>query len=127
MASSVRDEIVGVVGLGNMGGAIARSMAREGFNLHVFDVRKEAMDALVEKGATAAASLEDLASKARVISIVVVSDEQVKEVGNILLNSAKPGTAIMIHSTIRPSTVVDLAAEGKKKNVDVFDCSVNGG
>ena len=124
---SVRDEQIGIVGVGNMGGAIARSMLREGFNLLAFDLRSEAVDELVQLGAKAAESLADVAARSKVISLVVVSDDQVRDVGRAIVDGAEPGTLLLVHSTVRPGTVVDLAELGAERGVEVMDVSVNGG
>src|SRR5262245_17347918 len=108
MTESVREQQIGIVGVGNMGGAIARSILRSGFQLSAFDLNRAAVDELVALGAKAASSLDELAASADVISIVVVSDDQVRDVGATIIEHARPGTSILVHSTVRPSTVVDL-------------------
>ena len=123
----VRDEQIGIVGVGNMGGAIARSVLRSGFRLTAFDLRAAAIDELVELGATAADSVADVARRSKVISVVVVSDEQVRDVGRTIVDSAVSGTYVLVHSTVRPGTVVELAEHGAHKGVQVLDVSVNGG
>jgi 3-hydroxyisobutyrate dehydrogenase len=125
--ASVRDEQIGVVGVGNMGGAIARSILREGFELTAFDLRSQAVEELVQLGATAADSVADVAGRSKVISLVVVSDEQVRDVGRTIVDAAEPGTCVLVHSTVRPGTVVELAELATDKGVQVMDVSVNGG
>jgi 3-hydroxyisobutyrate dehydrogenase-like beta-hydroxyacid dehydrogenase len=127
MTDSVRGKRVGVVGVGNMGGAVARSMLRGGFDVVVFDVRPEALRPLVEAGATAAPSLEALVGRCRLISVVVVTDEQVRGVGGTVVALAEPGTVVAIHSTVRPTTVIALAEAGRTRGVSVIDVAVNGG
>jgi len=123
----VRDEQIGIVGVGNMGGAIARSVLRSGFQLTAFDLRANAVAELVALGATAAESVADVAARSKVMSVVVVSDEQVKDVGGVIVDAAHPGTYVLVHSTVRPGTVVDLAARAAERGVQVMDVSVNGG
>ncbi len=123
----VRDEQIGIVGVGNMGGAIARSVLRNGFQLTAFDLRADALAELVALGATAGESVADVAARSKVVSVVVVSDEQVKDVGGAIVDAAQPGTYVLVHSTVRPGTVVDLAELAAAKGVQVMDVSVNGG
>jgi 3-hydroxyisobutyrate dehydrogenase len=127
MTNNPREQRIGIVGVGNMGGAIARSILRNEFQLNVFDVRAEAVEELVALGGKAASSLEELAASSDVISVVVVSDDQVREVGATLINHARAGTAILVHSTVRPSTVVELGESAAEKGVQVLDVAVNGG
>jgi 3-hydroxyisobutyrate dehydrogenase-like beta-hydroxyacid dehydrogenase len=110
-----------------MGGAIARSMLRAGFEVVVHDLREEAMRPLVEAGAIAASSLETLVGQISFVSIVVVRDEEVRDVGGAVVAMASPGTIIAIHSTVRPTTVVALAEAGARRGVSVIDVAVNGG
>lgn len=118
---------VGVVGVGNMGGAIARSLLRAGFAVLVHDVREDAVGRLVEAGARSAPSVDALVAQSRVVSIVVVNDEQVNDVGGRVVAAAVPGTVILIHSTVRPSTAVALAERARPKKVSVLDVAVSGG
>src|SRR5262245_49210647 len=122
----VRADQIGIVGVGNMGGAIARSVLRNGFRLTAFDLRTGAVDDLVALGATAAGSVVDVASRSKVVSVVVVSDEQVRDVGRTIVDAAAAGTYVLVHSTVRPGTVVELAELGAPNGVQVMDVSVNG-
>jgi 3-hydroxyisobutyrate dehydrogenase len=123
----IRREQIGIVGVGNMGGAIGRSMLRDGFQLTAFDLSETARNAIAELGASLAPTLEAVAEKCKVVSIVVVTDQQVRDVGQQIVSQAPTGTIVLIHSTIRPGTVVDLAALGAERGVSVLDVSVNGG
>lgn len=127
MTQDVREQQIGIVGVGNMGGAVARSILRGNFPLAVFDINRAPVRELVELGAKACDSLAELAALADVIAIVVVSDAQVHEVGSTIIEHARPGTAILVHSTVRPSTVVELERTASEKGIHVLDVSVNGG
>lgn len=127
MPSDVRDQAIGLIGVGNMGGAIARSILRAGFDLCAHDHKLAPVQDLVELGGRGASSVEELAGQAGVICVVVVTDDQVREVGDTIIEHAKPGTVILVHSTVRPSTVVDLAARAAMREIQVLDVSVNGG
>jgi 6-phosphogluconate dehydrogenase len=54
---------IGVIGLGRMGGNIARRLMRAGHNCVVFDASAKAAEALAQDGATAAASLPDMVER----------------------------------------------------------------
>lgn len=127
MSATVAEQRIGIVGIGNMGGAIARSALRAGLRVTVHDLRPQAVEELVALGATAAANLAELAALADVVAVVVVSDEQVREVCHQVLEAARPGTVLVVHSTVRPSTVVALAGAGEPRGIAVVDAAVNGG
>ena len=118
---------VGVVGLGNMGLALARRLTSWSGGLSVYDVRPEATAPLVEAGARAAADVKQLASAARVISVVVLTDQQVRDVVAELVDAAAPGTVIAVHSTIDAETAPELAELGAAHGVDVLDVALTGG
>ena len=54
---------IGLIGLGRMGGNIARRLMRGGHEVVVFDMNANAVQALADGGAAAATSLEDMAAK----------------------------------------------------------------
>ena len=54
---------LGIIGLGRMGGNIARRLKNAGHDIVVFDVNHEAVDKLVGEGMTPAAGLADFAKK----------------------------------------------------------------
>ncbi len=118
---------VGVVGLGNMGGALAKRLIDWPGGLSVYDVDPAAATPLVDAGARAAGDLRDLASAASVISVVVLTDAQVREVVKELIEHAAPGTVIAVHSTIDVETAPALAAAGEQRGVAVLDVALTGG
>ncbi|TDD91386.1 NAD(P)-dependent oxidoreductase [Actinomadura darangshiensis] len=115
----------GFIGLGQMGAPMAGHLTGEG--LIVYDTRAEAMAPLVEAGARAARSVADVAAHADLVSIMVRDDAQVDEVGAEVLASARPGTVLAIHSTIRAKTAEDLAARARRYEIEVVDAPVSGG
>ena len=54
---------LGVIGLGRMGGNIARRLTRAGHEIFVFDVDAKAVDKLAGEGMTGAGGLEDMVKK----------------------------------------------------------------
>jgi 3-hydroxyisobutyrate dehydrogenase-like beta-hydroxyacid dehydrogenase len=118
---------VGVVGLGNMGAALARRLVDWPGGLGVYDLDPTAVAPLADLGAHAATDLRDLASTASVISIVVLTDEQVRTVVGALIEVAAPGTVIAVHSTIDADTAPELAAAASMRGVHVLDVALTGG
>jgi 3-hydroxyisobutyrate dehydrogenase-like beta-hydroxyacid dehydrogenase len=117
---------LGYIGLGKMGAPMAKRLVDWPGGVTVYDIRAEAMTALAEAGASLADGVTDVAS-ADIISVTVLDDEQVREVVGELAATAKPGTVIAIHSTISPSTAVELAEELQPQGVHVVDAPVSGG
>ena len=108
-AVSPDNTTVGIVGLGDMGAAIARSIVRT-FPVIAFDLRQEAVDKLVALGARRADSVQALADQCEVILLVVVDDKQVTRVVTDLLRHPGKLRTIIVSSTVLPSTVIALAS-----------------
>jgi 3-hydroxyisobutyrate dehydrogenase len=119
------DGPVGLVGLGEMGLPMARTLLRAGVAVVAHDVRPAAVAAAQQAGAVAAVSLADLAPCA-LVALVLVSDDQVATVGRELLDHLPPGAVIVVHSTVLPDTVVGLAEAAAHRGVDVLDAPVSG-
>jgi len=51
---------LGFIGVGTMGGGMARNLLKAGYTLQVFDLKEEAVEALVALGASAADSARDV-------------------------------------------------------------------
>lgn len=109
---------VGFVGLGNIGKPMAlRLAAAEGIDLTVYDVAPGPVAELIDAGAVAAAGVA--AIDAEVVCVMVRDDEQVRAVAA----DVRPGTVLVLHSTVAPGTPAELAAAGHT----VLDAPVSGG
>lgn len=58
---------IGFIGLGNMGFPMARRLIEAGYRLVAFDTRKEMLDRLVARGATAATSPKDVGDRVETV------------------------------------------------------------
>jgi 3-hydroxyisobutyrate dehydrogenase len=120
----------GIIGLGVIGGGMAKWLLRKGVETTVFDVVPEAVALQVERGAVAAGSCRELAQRADVIGVAVRDDDQVREAvlgAEGALAGAQPGAVIALHSTIRPATVHEVARAAAARGVGVVDAPVTGG
>ena len=117
---------LGYIGLGNMGAPMATKMTEWPGGVTVYDIRTEAMTPLVEKGASLADSVADIAA-ADIVHVTVLDDAQVREVVGELAAHAKPGTVIAIHSTISEGTAAELAEALRPQGIHVVDAPVSGG
>lgn len=124
------DISVGFIGLGNMGAPMAQRLVEWPGGLVVCDMRADAVQPFTDAGATAAATAAEVAERCRVISVVVLDDAQVRTVvtgPDGLLQTAKPGTVIAVHSTISDETAVELGAECASHGVEFVDAPISGG
>jgi len=122
--------ILGVVGLGDMGLPMAQAAVRGGVTVIPYDLRDLPLAAMEALGARRARSLSDLAQRAAVISIMVVSEADVRTVvegADGLLAWMKPGGIVVVQSTVAPAAIVELADKAALVGVHVIDAPVSGG
>src|SRR5260370_26752006 len=118
---------IGVIGIGDMGGAIATSLLRNRCDLVVSDLREAEVQTFVSQGARAARSLEALADECDVALVVVVDDKQAASVVGKLLQHPGRLHSIIVSSTVLPATVIALEEEAAKQGVSLIDAPVSGG
>lgn len=118
---------LGFVGLGVMGAPMAGHLLRAGHDVMVWNRTSGKTDALKEQGAKVAASLEDLAANCDIIFTCVNRSEDVASVVHQCLDTAKPGTLFVDHSTIAPQAAEALAEELKGKGYALVDAPITGG
>jgi len=123
------DKHLGFVGLGKMGGPMASRLIDAGYQLTVCDVRQDLVDALVAKGAKAAASPQAVADAAETVLLSLPDPAVVREV-------ALGKTGVIAGTRVR--TVIDLSTTGAvaareiaavlaAKNIAAVDSPVSGG
>lgn len=119
---------VGFIGLGNIGAPMARRLASAFAGTLVHDAVTAAMTAF-EGEAASTKSPAEMGEKAEFVGVCVRDDADVLSVvdGDEGLLRTMKGGVIAIHSTVRPSTVRQLAEAGAKQGVAVIDAAVSGG
>jgi len=118
---------VGFVGLGEMGGQMARHVVEKSagrFDVFGFDLRKAAMNAAKKDGIGSTRSLDELAKKCDVIIVMVGFDHQVKQVVTDVTKVGKKGAVIVITATSHPDMVRECATIAKKRGLGVIDAPV---
>lgn len=103
---------IGVVGLGKMGGPIARHLVKAGFRVQGIDVAPSANQAARSYQVEIASSIADLASRSDLVIVLTAYEQQVEDVlfgANGVASGAKPGTVVAIGATINPASMIILA------------------
>ncbi len=96
---------VGVIGLGAMGMGVAQSLLRGGFEVHAFDIRREAVDKVAAAGGHAADSPAVLAKKVDAVVVLVINADQTETVSfgeNGAAASLAPGSVVIASATVSP-------------------------
>lgn len=121
---------IGFIGLGNIGLPMAESVVRGGFAVTGYDRREEVLERFVRNGGKAGRSAADVAAAAQIIGVCVMNDAQLRSVvldAEGVLEGARPGTIVVVHSTILPSTIHDLGAVLAARDVHLVDAQISGG
>jgi len=121
------NERIGFIGLGDQGGPMARRIGLAGFDLTLWARRPEVLAGFADLGATFAPSIAALGAECTVVGVCVFDDAGVAEVVGELLRVMKPGSVILIHSTVTPGLCKDLAQDGATRGIAVLDAPVSGG
>lgn len=116
------------VGLGNIGAPMAHRLAAASPQTMIYDAVPAAMTQF-DGTAVAADSLAEIGASADLVGVCVRDDADVHAViaGADGLLGTMRGGVIAIHSTVRPSTVVDLADRAADHGVALIDAAVSGG
>ncbi len=99
---------VGVIGLGNIGGAIAANLVADGNEVVVYDVDAAAVKEI--SGATAAADPADVGRQADVTLLSLPTPDVVNAVAETWASAAAPGSILVDLSTNSPAAVRELGA-----------------
>jgi 6-phosphogluconate dehydrogenase len=121
---------VGIIGLGRMGGNIARRLVRRGHEAIVYDREPAAVAALAEDGAAAATGLEELVrklSKPRAIWVMLpageITESAIRELGLKL----EPGDVVIDGGNTFWKDDIRRAAALKQRGVYYVDVGTSGG
>lgn len=95
---------IAFIGVGKMGGALARRLATDGYDVRVFDPDPAAVEECVRVGAVAAASANDAATGAEVVFTSLPLPEHVVSVWRELAPNLADGAIAVDVSTIDPVT-----------------------
>ena len=71
---------IGVIGLGNMGSAVAKNILRANFPLTIYDIRKEAGDKLIAAGAVWKNSPKELVNEVDIVVSMVFGPKEIETV-----------------------------------------------
>jgi 3-hydroxyisobutyrate dehydrogenase len=118
---------VGFVGLGMMGGPMARNLLKAGQALVVHDVDPRKVQALSEAGAEVDASPEAIARQCKRCICMVETTAQAEEVLGGFAKGAAPGHILICMSTVDVPTLQRLGATLAEQGITVIDAPVSGG
>jgi len=119
---------VAFVGLGVMGEAMCRNLAKKGkWKIVGFDMKREPLERLKADGVTAAASLAEAVKAAEVVVMCLPGGREVEIVARGpggLIEHVRKGQTVVDMSTAPPRLMRELAEQFKAKGVDFADAPV---
>jgi 3-hydroxyisobutyrate dehydrogenase len=121
---------VGFVGLGNMGGPMARNLINAGHSLKVYDLDEDKVNMLVQAGAARAESVADAAGGAEMVVTMVPEGRHVREVflgEEGIIAAVDAGTLMIDCSTIDVATAQAVHEAAAAAGFEMVDAPVSGG
>ena len=121
---------IGFIGVGNMGGPMARNLLTDGFEVTVHDIRREAATSLEELGAKWAESPKEVARASEVVMSSLPGPPEVDAaaLGPLgIIEGIKPGTVYIDLSSISPDLARGMYRAFKEKGAEVMDAPISGG
>lgn len=120
---------LGYVGLGRMGGALARRLQLQ-HRLSVYDVSSGAVTRMVEQGSLACGSRRELASECDVVLLCLPTSEHVRTAifgVDGLIEGLRPGAILIDQTAGDPNVTRAMAADLERQGVALVDAPVSGG
>jgi 3-hydroxyisobutyrate dehydrogenase len=117
----------GYVGLGNLGGHLAASLIRKGFDVTVYDLDKSLSDRHIKAGAKWAATPKELAEQVDHVFTCLPSPVVSEKVLIQLLQGMKPGSTWIENSTNGRDEIIRLSEMAKAKGIRTLEAPVTGG
>jgi len=121
---------IGFVGLGTMGGPMARRLVASGYEVAGHDPSPDRARQAAAAGVTLGASPAAAAKTADVVLSSLPDPAAVRQAylgPDGVLSTARPGTVLVDMSTIDPDTCREVAAAARTGSVDCLDAPVSGG
>lgn len=121
---------IGFLGLGVMGGPMARNLLAAGHEVVAWNRSPEPLAELVEAGARPADRPAAAAAAADILISIVSDDAALREVlggPEGAIAAARPGSLVIDMSTVSPALARELAAEADARGVGFLDAPVSGG
>lgn len=116
--------VIGFIGLGLMGGNMVECLQKNGFAPIVMDLNKEAVAAVVARGATEAKSAAELASACDIVMLCLTTSAVVEKLmyaEDGILAGIKKGAVVVDYGTSIPASTRKIGADLAKKGAGMVD------
>lgn len=116
--------VIGFIGLGLMGGNMVECLQKNGFEPVVMDLNKDAVAAVVARGAKVASSPAELAAASDIVMLCLTTSAVVEKLvyGDAgILAGIKEGAVLIDFGTSIPASTRKIGAELAKKGAGMID------
>ena len=116
--------VIGFIGLGLMGGNMVENLQKKGYEPIVMDLDKEAVAAVVARGAKEATSPAELAAASDIIMLCLTTSTVVEKLvygDNGILAGIKEGAVLVDFGTSIPASTRKIGADLAKKGAGMID------
>jgi 3-hydroxyisobutyrate dehydrogenase len=123
-------EMIGFIGLGNMGAPMAGRLLDAGYALTVHDARESTGHKLRSRGARWAGSPAEVAAAAQTVITILPTSREVRQVlmgPKGLLDALRPGSLVLEMTSADPSATRELEPEVAARGSALIDAPVSGG
>ena len=118
-------QIVGIIGLGNMGRGIAKNIAKGGHTLLVWDAIEEVRAPYADTARITEPA--EVAAESDMIIFVVPGSEQIESIIADILQNANTGLILWDFTTSDPTFTKRLALQANESGVAYMDAGMSGG
>jgi len=116
--------VIGFIGLGLMGSNMVENLQKKGFEPIVMDLNKEAVAAVVARGATEAKSAKELAAASDIVMLCLTTSKVVEMLvyaEDGILAGIKEGAVLIDFGTSIPASTRKIGADLAKKGAGMID------
>ena len=117
----------GYIGLGNLGGHLAHSLVKKGYDVTVYDLDPKLAERHLKDGAEWTDSPAELASRVDHVFTCLPSPTVSEKVLHQILSTLKPGATWIENSTNGRDEMIRLAALAEAKGIKTLEAPVTGG
>ena len=126
MNETIEQGTIGVIGLGIMGGAMARNLVASGWRVLGYDTDSDRVATLAAEGIVAMGSVAALASEAPVIMTSLPSPRAVLATAQALVQAAVPPRVVIEASTLALEDKMVFARRLQEAGHIPLDCPISG-
>jgi len=116
--------VIGFIGLGLMGSNMVENLQKKGFEPIVMDLNKEAVAAVVARGATEASSAKELAEASDIVMLCLTTSKVVEALvyaEDGILAGIKEGAVLIDFGTSIPASTRKIGADLARKGAGMID------